>query len=162
MKHCWTKITALVEYPLFWKPVLKNISSPSAAGMPDSDHAAKPKILPAARPKRQADEPLPAGLNTKPKTVAHQSGQPNASCARACLMPSSSTNKTKSDFGSRLPKLANVVYHNKIGSASRTHRTPESIAAHIAKALGADAAAAERAARLAKADLVTGNGRRVP
>lgn len=70
-------------------------------------------------------------------------------------MPSSSTNKTKSDLESRLPKLANVVYHNKIGSQAERIERLQSIAAHIAKALGADAAAAERAARLAKADLVT-------
>ena len=56
---------------------------------------------------------------------------------------------------SRLPKLANVVYHNKIGSQAERIERLQSIAAHIAKALGADAAAAERAARLAKADLVT-------
>lgn len=61
----------------------------------------------------------------------------------------------KATLESRLPKLANVVYHNKIGSQAERIERLQSIAAHIAKALGADAAAAERAARLAKADLVT-------
>ncbi|MGN6904415.1 glycine--tRNA ligase subunit beta, partial [Neisseria sp. P0015.S006] len=51
--------------------------------------------------------------------------------------------------------LSSVVYHNKIGSQAERIERLQSIAAHIAKALGADAAAAERAARLAKADLVT-------
>ena len=54
-----------------------------------------------------------------------------------------------------MPKLSSVVYHNKIGSQAERIERLQSIAAHIAKALGADAAAAERAARLAKADLVT-------
>lgn len=61
----------------------------------------------------------------------------------------------KSTLESRLPKLKNVVYHNKIGSQAERIERLQTIAAHIAKALGADAAAAERAARLAKADLVT-------
>ncbi|OIA68149.1 glycine--tRNA ligase subunit beta, partial [Neisseria gonorrhoeae] len=61
----------------------------------------------------------------------------------------------KATLESRLPKLANVVYHNKIGSQAERIERLQSIAAHIAKALGADAAAAGRAARLAKADLVT-------
>lgn len=61
----------------------------------------------------------------------------------------------KATLESRLPKLANVVYHNKIGSQAERIERLQTLAAHIAKALGADAAAAERAARLAKADLVT-------
>lgn len=61
----------------------------------------------------------------------------------------------KNTLESRLPKLANVVYHNKIGSQAERIERLQSIAAHIAAALGADRAAAERAARLAKADLVT-------
>ena len=61
----------------------------------------------------------------------------------------------KATLESRLPKLANVVYHNKIGSQTERIERLQSIAAHIAAALGADRAAAERAARLAKADLVT-------
>ena len=61
----------------------------------------------------------------------------------------------KATLESRLPKLSSVVYHNKIGSQAERIERLQSIAAHIAKALGADTAAAERAARLAKADLVT-------
>ena len=61
----------------------------------------------------------------------------------------------KANLESRLPKLANVVYHNKLGSQAERIERLQSIAAHIAKALGANAAVAERAARLAKADLVT-------
>lgn len=61
----------------------------------------------------------------------------------------------KATLESRLPKLANVVYHNKIGSQAERIERLQSLAAHIAAQLGADKATAERAARLAKADLVT-------
>lgn len=61
----------------------------------------------------------------------------------------------KATLESRLPKLANVVYHNKIGSQAERIERLQSLAAHIAAQLGADKATAERTARLAKADLVT-------
>lgn len=61
----------------------------------------------------------------------------------------------KATLESRLPKLANVVYHNKIGSQAERIERLQSIAAHIAGCLNADKSVAERAARLAKADLVT-------
>lgn len=55
----------------------------------------------------------------------------------------------------RLPGLANVVYHNKLGTqAQRTERV-KVLAGKIAAALNADVALAERGALLAKADLLT-------
>ena len=56
---------------------------------------------------------------------------------------------------SRLQKLAPVVYHNKLGSVLDRVTRLERLAGHIAGRLNADRAAAERAAKLAKADLVT-------
>ena len=61
----------------------------------------------------------------------------------------------KMTLESRLPKLEHVVYHNKIGSQAQRIDRLQTIAAHIAEQLSADRATAERAARLAKADLVT-------
>ena len=61
----------------------------------------------------------------------------------------------KTTLESRLPKLEHVVYHNKIGSQAQRIDRLQTIAAHIAEQLGTDRATAERAARLAKADLVT-------
>ncbi len=61
----------------------------------------------------------------------------------------------KATLESRLPKLEHVVYHNKIGSQAQRIERLQTIAAHIAEQLSADRATAERAARLAKADLVT-------
>jgi glycyl-tRNA synthetase beta chain len=61
----------------------------------------------------------------------------------------------KKKLADRLPGLANVVYHNKLGTqAQRTERV-KALAGKIAKALGNDAALAERAALLAKTDLLT-------
>ncbi|MBR7799679.1 glycine--tRNA ligase subunit beta [Undibacterium fentianense] len=61
----------------------------------------------------------------------------------------------KKSLADRLPLLANVVYHNKLGSqAERTQRV-QSLAGAIAKLIGADVALAERGALLAKADLLT-------
>jgi glycyl-tRNA synthetase beta chain len=61
----------------------------------------------------------------------------------------------KKTLESRLLQLANVVYHNKLGTqAERTERVTQ-LAGAIAKRLGFDVALAERGARLAKADLVT-------
>jgi glycyl-tRNA synthetase beta chain len=56
---------------------------------------------------------------------------------------------------SRLPQLAHVVYHNKLGTQlERVERLTE-IAVAVARELGADLSHVERAARLAKADLRT-------
>ena len=61
----------------------------------------------------------------------------------------------KKTLASRLPQLANVVYHNKLGTqAARTARVTR-LAGAIAARLGYDVALAERGAALAKADLLT-------
>ncbi|MBM5571953.1 MULTISPECIES: glycine--tRNA ligase subunit beta [Deefgea] len=59
----------------------------------------------------------------------------------------------KAPLASRVAKLENVVYHNKIGSQLERVSRLESIAGEIARLLGADVAKATRAAYLAKADL---------
>lgn len=61
----------------------------------------------------------------------------------------------KQTLESRLPRLAKVVYHNRIGNQLERIERLEALAGKIALRLGADVAAARRAARLAKADLVT-------
>jgi len=61
----------------------------------------------------------------------------------------------KQTLESRLDRLASVVYHNKLGSVRERVGRLERLAASIAGQLGSDAALAGRAARLAKADLVT-------
>ncbi len=61
----------------------------------------------------------------------------------------------KKKLEERLPGLANVVYHNKLGTqAQRTDRVT-ALTGKIATALGADVILAQRGALLAKADLLT-------
>ena len=56
----------------------------------------------------------------------------------------------------RIPQLAHVTYHNKLGSQLERVQRIKLLAGKIARVLGADALLAERAAELAKADLLTG------
>lgn len=61
----------------------------------------------------------------------------------------------KQSLASRLEKLGHVVYHNQLGSVLHRVERLEGLAQKIAVHLGANASLAARAARLAKADLVT-------
>ncbi len=61
----------------------------------------------------------------------------------------------KTKLVDRIPKLASVVYHNKLGSQGERVVRVRNLAAYIAAQIGADAQQADRAALLAKADLVT-------
>jgi len=56
----------------------------------------------------------------------------------------------------RVPRLANVVFHNKLGSQLERVERIERLAALIAGKLGVEEQLARRAARFAKADLLTG------
>jgi len=56
----------------------------------------------------------------------------------------------------RVPQLAKVVYHNKLGTQLERVQRVQLLAGKIARQLKADVAAAERAAWLSKADLLTG------
>jgi len=61
----------------------------------------------------------------------------------------------KRTLESRVPALDKVVYHGKLGSQGDRVRRVRRIAAWVAARTGADAALADRAALLAKADLLT-------
>src|SRR5258708_11529841 len=56
----------------------------------------------------------------------------------------------------RVPLLAKVVFHNKLGSQLERTERIKLLAGEIARALGVDTMLAERAAELCKADLLTG------
>jgi glycyl-tRNA synthetase beta chain len=62
----------------------------------------------------------------------------------------------KTRLEARVPELARVVYHGKLGSQLDRVQRLKGLAGKISRSLGADPAAAERAAWLAKADLLTG------
>ncbi|MFZ6771923.1 glycine--tRNA ligase subunit beta [Undibacterium sp. SXout7W] len=61
----------------------------------------------------------------------------------------------KKTLASRIPLLANVVYHNKLGTQAERAERVKTLAGNIAASLNADVALAERAALLAKTDLLT-------
>jgi glycyl-tRNA synthetase beta chain len=61
----------------------------------------------------------------------------------------------KTKLESRLPKFENIVFHEKLGTQGERIKRIEALAAEIAPLVGADVDKAKRAARLAKADLLT-------
>ena len=61
----------------------------------------------------------------------------------------------KKTLESRVPGLAKVVYHNKLGSQGERVERVRAIARWVAEQVGADVKLADRAALLAKADLLT-------
>lgn len=61
----------------------------------------------------------------------------------------------KTKLADRVEKLGNVVYHNQLGSQLQRVQRLQKLAGEIARKLHADAAQAERAAYLCKADLLT-------
>ncbi|SEO54332.1 glycyl-tRNA synthetase beta chain [Methylobacterium sp. ap11] len=61
----------------------------------------------------------------------------------------------KTRLEDRLPKLGNIVFHEKLGTQARRVERIAALARALAPVVGADPDLAERAARLAKADLVT-------
>ena len=61
----------------------------------------------------------------------------------------------KKTLASRVPGLAKVVYHNKLGSQGERVARVRTIARWVAEQVGADVRASDRAAELAKADLLT-------
>ena len=62
----------------------------------------------------------------------------------------------KSPLAERVPRLESVVYHAKLGTQAQRVERVRAIAREISHALGVDAWACDRAAMLAKADLLTG------
>ena len=66
------------------------------------------------------------------------------------------TQDQKQSLFERLPQLAQVVYHAKLGSQQERMQRVRALAAAIALQMGVDPAPAARAAELAKADLLTG------
>jgi glycyl-tRNA synthetase beta chain len=61
----------------------------------------------------------------------------------------------KTRLEDRLPKFEKIVFHEKLGTQAERIARIEALAGHIARAIDADVAKTERAARLCKADLLT-------
>jgi glycyl-tRNA synthetase beta chain len=61
----------------------------------------------------------------------------------------------KTKLGARLPKFDNIVFHEKLGTQAERIARIERLAAELAPLVGADVEKTRRAAKLAKADLLT-------
>jgi glycyl-tRNA synthetase beta chain len=61
----------------------------------------------------------------------------------------------KTRLEDRLPKFEHIVFHEKLGTQAERITRIVALAGHLAPIVGADAAKAERAAQLCKADLLT-------
>jgi glycyl-tRNA synthetase beta chain len=61
----------------------------------------------------------------------------------------------KTKLEDRLPKFAQIIFHEKLGTQAQRIERIERLAAEIAPIVGADVEKARRAARLCKADLLT-------
>jgi glycyl-tRNA synthetase beta chain len=61
----------------------------------------------------------------------------------------------KTRLEDRLPKFEHIVFHEKLGTQAERIKRIERLAAELAPIVGADVEKAKRAARLAKADLLT-------
>ncbi|HBC69546.1 MAG TPA: glycine--tRNA ligase subunit beta [Sutterella sp.] len=98
---------------------------------------------------------LVSHLEAKDGGEAIRSG--NARVVRARLADAEFfyTQDCQQTLESRVPGLEHVVYHNKLGSQAARMLRVKALAGMIAGLIGADAAKAERAAMLAKADLRT-------
>ena len=129
-----------------------------AAGVPDPHHAAEPEVLSAVRPRGKL---LPRFLIVSNMQVAdprHIIGgnervvRPRLADARFFY-----DQDRKTRLEARVPQLAQVVYHNKLGTPARARRAhPAAGGQHRARRSAPTPAAAERAAWLSKADLLTG------
>jgi glycyl-tRNA synthetase beta chain len=64
-------------------------------------------------------------------------------------------NDRKTELGDRFDKLGNIVFHEKLGSVKDKAERVMALAKELAPKVGADPAQAERAAKLAKCDLVS-------
>src|SRR6185436_6077085 len=61
----------------------------------------------------------------------------------------------KTKLEDRLPKFEHIIFHEKLGTQAERIARIERLAAELAPLVGADVEKAKRAARLAKADLLT-------
>ena len=96
-----------------------------AAGMPDPDDAAQPALLRAGRRRRQARQPLPrSSATSRPRDPSRDRRRQRAGAARAARRCQVLLRPGPQACGSRraLPKLASIVYHNKLGTQARTRR----------------------------------------
>ena len=118
-----------------------------------------PEIFGAARTPRASSRPLPGGREHGGRGRRHARSSPATSgCyARGCGTRSSSGTRTaRSGSRAACPTLDDIVFHAKLGTHGARGRAAAGARGRAAPARARRRASSERAALLAKADLVTG------
>ncbi len=153
----WDEVTALVEWPV---PLLGNFD-PRFLELPREvltatlqDHqryfplqeAGSGRLLPHFIAVANLESRDPAQVRAGNERVV----QPRLADARFFY-----DTDRKTRLAERVQRLASVVYHNKLGSRLERVERVRALAASIAQMNGVEAALADRAALLAKADLAT-------
>ena len=125
--------------------------------MPDPDHAAEPEILPAVRCRREIDQQIPHRQQHAPRrSEEHRRRQPARGRGRAWRTRAFSTTRTASSGWKSACRSSRAWSTTTSSAASWSASSASSCSREASRAqLGADAELAERAAWLAKADLLT-------
>ena len=153
----YTEVAALVEYPAVYEAHFEKsfLEVPQECLMLTMKQNQKYFPLVDGRGKLLNRFLIVSNIDTKhPEQIIH--GNERVLRARLADAKFFYDQDRREPLESRLPRLADVVYHNKLGSQLERVDRIERLAAAIAEKLKADATAARRAARLAKADLLTG------
>src|SRR5256884_7010385 len=98
---------------------------------------------------------LTANIEASDGGKAIVAGNERVICARLSDAKFFYESDLKTRLQDRLPKFDNIVFHEKLGTQGERIERIERLAAEIAPLVGADVEKTKRAARLAKADLLT-------
>ncbi len=154
------EVAGLVEWPVVMMGSFERKLPRTARGSHHRHHPRQPEmLLSAGRKNPESWRPNSSLRPTmRPKTAVRPSSPAmSGSFARGSATPCSFTATIcpiRSE--SRLPKLTEIIFHAKLGTQAERVERLEALAAEIAPLVGADVEMARRAAKLAKADLVTG------
>ncbi|HVL70546.1 MAG TPA: glycine--tRNA ligase subunit beta, partial [Beijerinckiaceae bacterium] len=129
-------------------------SSPSAEGAPLTP-ALRADPLPMGEGRLSNRFVLVANLEASDGGAAIVAGNERVVRARLSDAKFFWDTDRKVPLADRLEKLKSIVFHEKLGTQAERVERIAALAKALAPAVGADPALAERAARLAKADLVT-------
>jgi glycyl-tRNA synthetase beta chain len=150
------EVTSLVEYPAVYAASFGRefLDVPRECLIVSMQQHQKYFPLEDGRGKLLARFLLVSNILTKnPKHIVH--GNERVLRARLADARFFYDQDRKAKLAARVPKLANVVYHNKLGSQLERVQRLQKLAGEIAHRLNADVEQAERAAWLCKADLLT-------
>ena len=157
------EVTALVERPNVLVGKFEEAYPRSAAGMPDPDHEGKPEIFPAAGCGGQAHQPVPDRLqHLARRCVCRDQGNERVVRPRLADAKFFFDQDRKKTLESRVPGLAKVVYHNKLGTQGERVERVRAIARWVAEQVGADVEARRPCCAAGQGRSADRHGRRIP